>query len=112
MKTALLVLVLLVSGRAFAQEEYPAPDVHNKFTEKDIAHAKEIMQNVVEKLPLWDEDWPGQFERQEIQYVRDDLTMCSTSSDVAEFMEDFELLMNDFDALAALDDELRIEHVI
>lgn len=109
MKT-LIFCVLLISANAWAKD--PAPLVHNTVSDKDIRDAKEIILNITEKMPVWDEDKPGQFERELIEVVKIDIQVCAFDDNVPNFMDDYGSLLNDFQALVALDDALKVEHVI
>lgn len=112
MKLVLVLALSFVSIHAWAQEDYPVPAVHNRVSDDELKKDKDIWHNIAERMPMWDEDKPAKFERHEIQLVKDDLSMCSQAYDVDEFVEDFDLLLRDFEALVALDEVLHRENVI
>ena len=101
-------LVVLTLSSCQAQT---VPNVHNKISDATIKYDKQLMQSIINKMPIWDADGPGQFERAEIALVKMDLNICSTDIDVNDFAEDFDTLIRDFEALCALDEALRKEYV-
>lgn len=77
-----------------------------------VKDANEFMLGVANKMPLWDKDNLGQFERREIATVKDDILAAQGADSPNEFLHDIDHLRTDWDALNALDEVLRIERVI
>lgn len=95
---AIILALLLVT---------PSPDFLKQFKE-----AYDFMAAVAEKMPLWDSDKLGQFERREIQVVKDDIVAAQKAEDADDFLIDIQQLHNDWDLLCAVDDSLNYERVI
>jgi hypothetical protein len=89
-----------------------AQNVHNRYSEDEIKDANANVQQMFEKMPLWEADKLGQFERQEITLVEVDVAMCQADTDVNEFMEDYNHMLTDYYALEALDESLKTRDVI
>lgn len=72
----------------------------------------EFMMGVAEKMPAWDADKLGAFEREQIATVKTDIMAAEQESDPDEFLIDIQQLHKDVDALQALDDSLNRNRVI
>ena len=96
----LLTIIILLAPPA--PSDYP----------KAFKDAHDFMMGVAEKMPLWDADKLGQFERREIAAVKEDIMAAEQASDPDDFLIDIQKLHDDVDILQALDDSLNHERVI
>lgn len=81
-------------------------------TAKQLKEARDYMMYVAEKMPEWDADYVGRFERKEIETVKSDIFAASQAPSVDDFLIDIQQLRDDAAALIALDEALNKERVI
>lgn len=105
-----LIAVMWLASVTYAQE--PMDAVKNVYSDKKVTEAKEFVRNVDGKMPLWDVDRVGQYERDAIVKVKFDISVCAADVDVPEFMDHVDTLNDDWDTLLAIDDKLKRDQVI
>jgi hypothetical protein len=100
------LVVLLIVGCAVRR---PAVvDVNDAL----VLEAKGYVVTVNSRMPLWDADDLGQFERQEIAQVKEDIRAAQLAPTREELLRDANQLQADFEALMRMDHRLRIDGVI
>jgi hypothetical protein len=77
------------------------------FQDKEITEARDFTWAVEDKLPLWDTDALGPYERLEIATVKDDIAMARRSTERSAILRCVRKLRDDWEALIALDELLR-----
>jgi hypothetical protein len=115
MKYILLIFtaLLFVFLRYYAsgQTTPPAPPTFT-VNVSQLDENKKYVADVANNMPAWDNDYLGQFERNEITLVKEDIEVCNSDETADDFMIDAEKLKTDARTLYALDDALKIEKVI
>jgi hypothetical protein len=100
-------LLLLVAGcsahRPVAAVVVPDPE---------IADAREFVEAVADKMPLWDADAISRYERVEIATVKADIAVAQQEEAKGPLLDDVTKLHDDWDALVALDEMLKKESLI
>jgi hypothetical protein len=77
-----------------------------------VLEAKGYVATVNSKMPLWDADDLGRFERQEIAQVKADIRAAKSAPTPEDILRDANLLEEDFEALMRLDHRLRVDGII
>ena len=101
--TRIIIISLLLA-------QAPLSDSSSFATKFKDAH--EFMLAVAEKMPVWDADALGQFERAEISTVKEDIMAAQAEISADDFLIDIEQLHEDVNALLALDEALTKRRVI
>jgi hypothetical protein len=101
-----LILVALISLKSCAQV------LKNDTSDDALLAAQKYVLDCAKKLPAWDVDVLGQYERAEIARVRLDILVCEDDKDVPEFMSHVAQLEEDVRELKRVDEVLHGEDVI
>jgi hypothetical protein len=98
------VLFLILLGCA-AHRPIAAPPI----PDPEVAEARDYVQAVADKMPLWDADAISRYERVEIATVKADIAMAQQEKERGPFLEYVARLRDDWDVLVALDERLKKE---
>ena len=99
------VLFLLLLGCATHRPVAVAPPV----PDPEISQAKDFVQAIADKMPLWDADAISRYERVEIATVKADIAMAQQTEEKGPFLEYVARLHDDWDVLVAWDQMLKKE---
>lgn len=77
-----------------------------------VREAKGYVVDVKSRMPLWDADYVGQFEREEIARVKADIFAAQMAPTRLALLEAAARLHRDFDSLRALDERLKVHAVL
>lgn len=73
----------------------------------DVEEARQFVEAISSKMPLWDEDALERYERVEIATVKADIAVAKLQKEPAAFMRMVDKLHDDWDALVVLDEKLK-----
>jgi hypothetical protein len=76
---------------------------------KEIVEAKEFVGAVSDKMPAWDADGIARYERVEIATVKADIAMAQQEDGKDGYLTYVTKLHQDWEALIALDERLKVE---